>query len=823
MAEQSGRHRDELRVRLVQRASGLEPAENRAALETSPPLPGDDRPRGASPRRSPATSASPAPISRRTPSRSTGPSPSGPAASAARPGRPGWPGCSRRADDPARPLNTLVLAEDEQLTAYREDPPLRLLRLPGVRHDQRRARSSPARSTSRGFPLGLMTCYDLRFPELARHAGRAGRRGARRPRGLGRRRAQGRALAHAAAGPRHREHGLGDRGRSAGPRYTGHSMVVAPDGDVVVEADEDEAVLDAVDRPRGGRRRTPHQPLARQPPACEPRRYASRACPAVESVPGRRASPARARRRPRTTARPRPRPRVDRRPPHPATSSRRRRRGSASALGLRWLARGRRVTGGLIALRRRRRGRAAAAGGRGRARRPARLRAGVRSGGHAVPAPRSPLAVGGAAIATQWAPLLAGAAVGTGVLAACLARARHRPAAEVPVRRPRGRARPVCWPRPARSGSRASPSAWTRAVRLHRARTRAAGDARDGLPARRRPARPRSTRGWSCAVVAIALLVVALVYTRGADPLRLPRPDAQVRPAPATGCATTSAPYPTRSRCSSASRRWPGASPCAPSAGRAGGCAPSGPPPPRHAPPDLVDAGCTAAELGLAAAYSLVLRPAAGLRADPAHGSSPAEAVAAAPAADAPAGVRPAARRCTDPSTRACGRCLSHYTRGRSPRDRGPGGVPERPIGTALKAVAGRDVSRGFESRPLCRRHRTDGPELLRAAELQRDRVVDQVVHPLHVVLEVPQQPPQLVHDRLDVEPVEDAGRQRGDPGLQLEAVPVRRAVARASSQPRAGAPASRPSASLTSESRRARSSATRAPWRRRPGSAAVP
>src|SRR5262249_53987827 len=37
----------------------------------------------------------------------------------------------------------------------------------------------------------------------------------------------------------------------------------------------------------------------------------------------------------------------------------------------------------------------------------------------------------------------------------------------------------------------------------------------------------------------------------------------------------------------------------------------------------------------------------------------------------------------------ACGRCL--------------GGVPEWPIGTALKAVAGRDVSRGFESRPLCR------------------------------------------------------------------------------------------------------------------------
>jgi hypothetical protein len=35
------------------------------------------------------------------------------------------------------------------------------------------------------------------------------------------------------------------------------------------------------------------------------------------------------------------------------------------------------------------------------------------------------------------------------------------------------------------------------------------------------------------------------------------------------------------------------------------------------------------------------------------------------------------------------------------------GGVPEWPIGTALKAVAGRDVSRGFESRPLCRAEQT--------------------------------------------------------------------------------------------------------------------
>ena len=44
----------------------------------------------------------------------------------------------------------------------------------------------------------------------------------------------------------------------------------------------------------------------------------------------------------------------------------------------------------------------------------------------------------------------------------------------------------------------------------------------------------------------------------------------------------------------------------------------------------------------------------------------------------------------------------------------GPGGVPEWPIGTALKAVAGSDVSHGFESRPLCvTRYRLDRAHLM--------------------------------------------------------------------------------------------------------------
>lgn len=49
-----------------------------------------------------------------------------------------------------------------------------------------------------------------------------------------------------------------------------------------------------------------------------------------------------------------------------------------------------------------------------------------------------------------------------------------------------------------------------------------------------------------------------------------------------------------------------------------------------------------------------------------------------------------------------------------SPPRRCPGGVPEWPIGTALKAVAGRNVSRGFESRPLCvTRYRLDRAHLM--------------------------------------------------------------------------------------------------------------
>jgi predicted amidohydrolase len=149
-------------------------------------------------------------------------------------------------EDPARPWNTLVLAQDGQLSAYRK---IHLYDSFGYRESATVSPGpvEPAQASVRGFPIGLMTCYDLRFPELARTLVDRGAEALVVP-------------AAWVAGERKVEHwrtllraraientvwvlGVGQ----PGPRYTGHSMVVAPDGDVVVEADEaDDVVLDAV-------------------------------------------------------------------------------------------------------------------------------------------------------------------------------------------------------------------------------------------------------------------------------------------------------------------------------------------------------------------------------------------------------------------------------------------------------------------------------------------------------------------------------------------------------------------------------------------------
>jgi len=96
-----------------------------------------------------------------------------------------------------------------------------------------------------GFAVGLMTCYDLRFPELARALSSEGVDVLVVP-------------AAWVAGPgkvMHWQTLLRARAienvcwvvaaAQPGPRYSGHSMVVSPIGEVVVEAGEGEEVLAA--------------------------------------------------------------------------------------------------------------------------------------------------------------------------------------------------------------------------------------------------------------------------------------------------------------------------------------------------------------------------------------------------------------------------------------------------------------------------------------------------------------------------------------------------------------------------------------------------
>ncbi len=155
-------------------------------------------------------------------------------------------GMFEEADDPARPLNTLVLAEAGRVTPYRK---IHLYDSFGY-HESGTVSPGPlepALVEVSGFPIGLMTCYDLRFPELARAlavrgaealvvpaAWVAGERKVDHWRTLLRARAIEDTVWVVAVG-------------QPGPRYTGHSTVIAPTGDVVVEAGPEEAVeLDAL-------------------------------------------------------------------------------------------------------------------------------------------------------------------------------------------------------------------------------------------------------------------------------------------------------------------------------------------------------------------------------------------------------------------------------------------------------------------------------------------------------------------------------------------------------------------------------------------------
>jgi predicted amidohydrolase len=146
--------------------------------------------------------------------------------------------------DPDRPFNTLVVRGGAS-AAYRK---IHLYDSFGYRESDRLSAgpTAPAKVDLDGFGVGLMTCYDLRFPELARAlvvggaevlvvpaAWVAGPRKVEHWRTLVRARAiENTCYVVAAAQP--------------GPRYSGHSMVVDPMGEVLAEAGEGEEVVTAV-------------------------------------------------------------------------------------------------------------------------------------------------------------------------------------------------------------------------------------------------------------------------------------------------------------------------------------------------------------------------------------------------------------------------------------------------------------------------------------------------------------------------------------------------------------------------------------------------
>ena len=146
-------------------------------------------------------------------------------------------------DDPARPWNTLVVVNRDGLRAsYRK---IHLYDSFGYKESDRLVAGTvePVLVDVDGFRVGLMTCYDLRFPELARELVRRGAELLVLP-------------AAWVAGPGKLHHwrtlvtarAIENTAYVAavgqpGPRYTGHSLVVGPAGELVAELGDGDHVL----------------------------------------------------------------------------------------------------------------------------------------------------------------------------------------------------------------------------------------------------------------------------------------------------------------------------------------------------------------------------------------------------------------------------------------------------------------------------------------------------------------------------------------------------------------------------------------------------
>jgi predicted amidohydrolase len=229
-----------MRVALVQEASGLDPAENRRRLVEQTP-PGADLvlwpeafARDFGEAGSDVSAFAEA---------TDGPFATAVADVAARLGTTVVAGMFETGPEPGKPYNTLVV-RGAATADYRK---VHLYDSFGYRESDRLSAGEvePVVVDLHGWRVGLMTCYDLRFPEYARllvddgaevlvvpAAWVAGERKVDHWRTLARARAIENTVYVAAAG-------------QPGPRYTGHSLVVDPLGDVLAEAHDGPAVLTA--------------------------------------------------------------------------------------------------------------------------------------------------------------------------------------------------------------------------------------------------------------------------------------------------------------------------------------------------------------------------------------------------------------------------------------------------------------------------------------------------------------------------------------------------------------------------------------------------
>ncbi|WP_067430509.1 carbon-nitrogen hydrolase family protein [Nocardioides jensenii] len=158
-------------------------------------------------------------------------------------------GMFETAPDPGRPFNTLIV-RGAVSAEYRK---IHLYDSFGYQESERLTAGewTPTVIDVRGFRVGLMTCYDLRFPELARALVDEGADVLVVPAAW----VPGRSEAEHARKIDHWQTLVRARAienttyvlavGQAAPRYTGHSLVVDPFGDVVASAGADPALVTA--------------------------------------------------------------------------------------------------------------------------------------------------------------------------------------------------------------------------------------------------------------------------------------------------------------------------------------------------------------------------------------------------------------------------------------------------------------------------------------------------------------------------------------------------------------------------------------------------